>query len=178
MSKKKAVSIIIRTKNEERWIKPCFDAINRQTYKNFEIIVVDNKSVDNTLKKVRNYKIAKILEIDHYFPGKALNIGINKSEGKINWKEDATTICAKVNGLYPNPGAWFEFNSERFKILKSDISSLQGEPGMVLDDNLTIACGKDSILINEIQRQGKTAQNIKNFLLGNKIQKGFNLNDE
>ena len=103
---------------------------------------------------------------------------INKSEGKINWKEDATTICAKVNGLYPNPGAWFEFNSERFKILKSDISYLQGEPGMVLDDKLTIACGKDSILINEIQRQGKNAQNIKSFLLGNKIQKGFNLNNE
>ena len=103
---------------------------------------------------------------------------IYKSEGKINWEEDAATICAKVNGLYPNPGAWFEFNSERFKILKSDISSLQGEPGMVLDDKLTIACGKDSILINEIQRQGKTAQNIKNFLLGNKIQKGVNLNDE
>tara|TARA_A100000164_G_C21857495_1_gene748353 strand:+ start:184 stop:1101 length:918 start_codon:yes stop_codon:yes gene_type:complete len=103
---------------------------------------------------------------------------IDKSEGKINWKEDAATICAKVNGLYPNPGAWFEFNSERFKILKSDISSLQGEPGMVLDEKLTIACGKDSILVNEIQRQGKTAQNIKNFLLGNKIQKGVNLNDE
>ena len=49
---------------------------------------------------------------------------------------------------------------------------------MVLDDKLTIACGKDSILINEIQRQGKTAQNTKNFLLGNKIQKGLNLNDE
>ena len=103
---------------------------------------------------------------------------IDKSEGRINWKEDAATICAKVNGLYPNPGAWFEFNSERFKILKSDISSLQGEPGMVLDEKLTIACGKDSILVNEIQKQGKTAQNIKNFLLGNKIQKGVNLNDE
>ena len=103
---------------------------------------------------------------------------IDKSEGRINWKEDAATICAKVNGLYPNPGAWFEFNSERFKILKSDISSLQGEPGMVLDEKLTIACGKDSILVNEIQKQGKTAQNIKNFLLGNEIQKGVNLNDE
>ena len=41
---KKKVSIILRTKNEERWIKSCLDSISKQKYKNFEVIVVDNES--------------------------------------------------------------------------------------------------------------------------------------
>ena len=45
------VSIIIRTKNEERWISQCLDAIFKQTYKNFEIILVDNYSNDKTVEK-------------------------------------------------------------------------------------------------------------------------------
>ncbi len=81
-SKNIIVSIIIRTKNEERWIKSCFDAIFNQTFINFEIIVVDNNSSDKTINKINNYNISKILTIDEYFPGKALNIGIAAAEGK------------------------------------------------------------------------------------------------
>ena len=46
--KEPLVSIIIRTKNEERWLI-MFDKITDQSYKNFEIIV-DNSSTDNTFK--------------------------------------------------------------------------------------------------------------------------------
>jgi glycosyltransferase involved in cell wall biosynthesis len=43
------VSIVIRTKNEEKWLPYCIEAIRTQTYTNFEIIIVDNESTDNTL---------------------------------------------------------------------------------------------------------------------------------
>ena len=46
------VSIIIRTKNEERWITSCLKSVSRQSYKNFEIIIVDNHSSDKTIEKV------------------------------------------------------------------------------------------------------------------------------
>lgn len=82
MKHKILVSIIIRTKNEERWIKSCFDAIFNQSFSNFEIIVVDNNSIDKTIQKVKKYNVSKILNIDNYLPGKALNIGIEKAEGQ------------------------------------------------------------------------------------------------
>ena len=100
---------------------------------------------------------------------------INKEEAKISWDEDAIKIIAKINGLYPNPGAWFLFQEERHKILKATLSDLKGQPGTVLDDKLTIACGTKSIKIQEIQRQGKSKQKTTEFLLGSKIKKDLTL---
>ena len=101
---------------------------------------------------------------------------INKEESKIEWSQDVNNILSKINGLYPNPGACFSFTSERYKILKASFSDLEGDPGTVLDDSLTVACKNKSIKIHEIQRQGKNRQNIKEFLLGSKIKKGAILN--
>jgi len=75
------VSIIVRSKNEERWITPCLKAVFQQTYKDFEVILVDNKSTDKTLEKARQFQV-KIVEIDHYLPGKAINAGIEASQGE------------------------------------------------------------------------------------------------
>ena len=96
---------------------------------------------------------------------------INKEEGKINWNNNAENILAKINSLFPNPGAWFSFMGERYKILKASISDQEGEKGKVLDNNLTIACKSKSIRIDEIQRQGKNKQSTSEFLLGSKIKK-------
>ena len=100
---------------------------------------------------------------------------INKEEAKISWNEEALRIIAKINGLYSNPGAWFLFQGERYKILKATLSDLKGQPGSVLDGNLTIACGDKSIKIQEIQRQGKSKQKTTEFLLGSKIKKDLTL---
>ena len=96
---------------------------------------------------------------------------IKKSEGKIDWNNSAESIIGKINGLYPNPGAWFSFMGERYKILKASISEAEGEKGKVIDNNLTIACKSKSIKVNEIQRQGKNKQSTSEFLLGSKIKK-------
>ena len=76
------VSIIIRTKNEERWISSCLRAIIEQTYKDYEIIIVDNNSNDKTLEKAKGFPISKIINIENYLPGEALNLGIEKSVGE------------------------------------------------------------------------------------------------
>ena len=96
---------------------------------------------------------------------------INKEEGKINWDNSAENILAQINSLLPNPGAWFSFMGERYKILKASISETEGEKGKVIDNNLTIACKSKSIKVNEIQRQGKNKQSTSEFLLGSKIKK-------
>ncbi len=79
-NKQKLVSIIIRTYNEEEWIDSCLDAIDYQTYKNIEIIIVDNFSKDSTTKKLKNRNV-KIVKIKKFLPGKALNLGIKASKG-------------------------------------------------------------------------------------------------
>ena len=103
---------------------------------------------------------------------------IEKKEGQIKWGETAESIIGKINGLYPNPGAFFIFNGERYKILKATLAFGSGEIGEVLDNYLEISCGnKKSIKVLEIQRQGKRPQNIGEFMLGSQIKKGSNLNN-
>ena len=76
----KLVSIILRSFNEEKWIGACLDAVFKQDYKNFEVILVDNNSTDQTVKKAQKYPV-KIVSIDEFLPGKAINLGIRESKG-------------------------------------------------------------------------------------------------
>ncbi|MDC6465265.1 methionyl-tRNA formyltransferase [Pelagibacteraceae bacterium] len=101
---------------------------------------------------------------------------ISKNETKINWNLDANKVISHIHGLSPRPGAWFEYQKERFKVLKAKINLISGKPGSVVDKNLIIACKLNSIQILEIQRQGKNKQTAEEFLLGKKIQKGSVLN--
>ena len=68
--------VIIRTKNEDRWIKPLIKSLEIQTYQNFKILVIDNNSKDRTLDILKEKKI-KFLKIKKFLPGKAINMGIN-----------------------------------------------------------------------------------------------------
>ena len=79
----KLVSIIIRTKNEQRWISSCLSAVFSQTYNNFEVIIVDNNSEDRTLDKVKKFFSS---EYKPYVIGKIIS-GKNKIKlnEKINW---------------------------------------------------------------------------------------------
>ena len=78
---RKLASIIIRTKNEERWITQTLSAVFNQKYKNFEVIIVDNESSDKTVEKAKQFKVSKILKCGEYRPGKALNFGIRAAKG-------------------------------------------------------------------------------------------------
>ena len=98
---------------------------------------------------------------------------ILKSEGQIDWNDDAPIIIGKINGLYSSPGAFFNFNGERYKILKAEIGNGSGKAGEILSDKLEIACtNNQSIKVIEIQRQGKKPQKIGEFMLGSQIKKG------
>ncbi len=76
------VSIIIRSKNEEKWISHCLSMINKQSYQNFEIILVDNFSSDNTIKIAKRHNVKKIVKIKNFLPGKAINVGAKKAKGE------------------------------------------------------------------------------------------------
>ena len=114
---------------------------------------------------------AKFVDQDHSKATYAKKI--NKNEGQINWNEKASNLIGKINGLFPSPGAFFNFDGERYKILKAKIGNGIGNVGEVISDSLEIACGNNqSIKILEIQRQGKKPQKVGEFMLGSKIKKG------
>ena len=114
---------------------------------------------------------AKFIEQDHSKATYAKKI--EKIEGEINWNDEAPKIIGKINGLFPVPGAFFNFKGERYKILKAEIGNGIGQTSEVLSDKLEIACtNNQSIKVLEIQRQGKKPQKIGEFMLGSSIRKG------
>ena len=155
----------------------------------FKININKNDNAEDLSTKLSNLASDKIVgEIEEIFDNKKTFFKqdhskatyakkIKKIEGKINWKDSAENILGKINGLYPNPGAWFYFKGERYKILKANISNNFSIPGKVINNNLEISCGKNSIKILEIQREGKKVQNISDFILGSIIRKGDQLID-
>ena len=97
---------------------------------------------------------------------------ITKKEAKINWNDTAQKLIAKINGLSPYPGAWFMHKNSRIKIIEAEASSIQGNKGEVLTNDLVIGCQKNSIKINLLQKEGKKALDTNSFLAGYKINKG------
>ena len=113
----KKASVIVRTKNEERWIGQCLSSIRKQAYKNFEIILVDNDSSDKTVEIASTFdiKLVKYSPEGKFKPGKAINLGIEASSGEYiviisghciptneNWLEKliANLSKEKIAGVY------------------------------------------------------------------------------
>ena len=130
------------------------------------------KSIISAIKKIEK-GTANFKEQNHRLATYAKKI--SKKESRIYWNENAKTILAKINGLNPSPGAWFQLDGERFKIWKAEIVEKKGEPGMIIDKNLIIACKTKSLKVLEIQKEGKSRQPIDKFILGNKIYEGTKL---
>ena len=82
------LSIIIPTKNEEEYLPKLFESIKKQTFKDYEIIVADNKSTDRTRKIAKKYK-CKIVKGG--LPSKARNEGAKSATGKVLLFLDADT---------------------------------------------------------------------------------------
>jgi len=104
---------------------------------------------------------------------------IDKGETRIDWTRDARAVHDHIRGLSPFPGAWCEMElsgkSERVKILRSTAADGNGQPGTVLDDRLTIACGSGAVRLVELQRAGGKPLSAEAFLRGATIGAGARL---
>jgi len=99
---------------------------------------------------------------------------IEKAEARIDWSRPAREVLRHIHGLSPFPGAWSEIagggEAARVKILRCDLVKGSGEPGAVLDSQLTIACGEGAIRIVELQRAGKAPMKATEFLRGTPLK--------
>jgi methionyl-tRNA formyltransferase len=101
---------------------------------------------------------------------------IDKGEARIDFTQDARLVHDRIRGLSPVPGAWFEAGgagkTERIKVLRSLLAAGQGQPGEVLDDKLTIACGSGAVRLIELQRAGRTPMTADELLRGFALPRG------
>jgi methionyl-tRNA formyltransferase len=101
---------------------------------------------------------------------------IDKAETRVDWTRPAGEVHDHIRGLSPFPGAWCEIEIagrlERLKLLRSTLSQGAGEPGGILDDRLTVACGSGAIRLVEVQRAGGRPIAAQEFLRGAKLEKG------
>jgi methionyl-tRNA formyltransferase len=97
---------------------------------------------------------------------------VDKAEARIDWSSSAQDIERQVRAFAPTPGAWFEANGERIKLLQAAAGSDSAAPGQVMDDNLTIACGVGCIRPLKVQRAGRAAMSPGELLRGFAIPKG------
>jgi methionyl-tRNA formyltransferase len=97
---------------------------------------------------------------------------ISKDETRIDWAKPARDVHNHIRGLSPFPGAWFELDGVRVKVLRSTLAAGSGPPGAVLDDQLTIACGEGAVRLVQVQRAGKQSASAEEFLRGARIAVG------
>lgn len=99
---------------------------------------------------------------------------IDKAEAHIDWNRPAFEVLRHIHGLSPFPGAWCEMPldgaAQRVKILFCERAGGSGEPGALLDDRLTIACGQGAIRVLELQRAGKQPMKVDEFLRGTPVK--------
>ena len=100
---------------------------------------------------------------------------IDKSEARLDFSKSAEEVERQVRAFNPVPGAFFEFEGERYRVLAANRLDVVGAAATVLDDQLTIACATGAIRPTIIQRAGKPAMPIADFLRGKAIAAGTRL---
>ena len=98
---------------------------------------------------------------------------LDKAEARIDWSRTADEIERQVRAFNPVPGAWFEANGERIKLLEAAVGyDASGKPGEVLDDCLNVATRHGDIRPLKMQRAGRASMTPGELLRGFAIPTG------
>jgi methionyl-tRNA formyltransferase len=100
---------------------------------------------------------------------------ITPAETRIDWTKPAREVDAMIRGLAPSPGAWFQLDGARIKVLHSRLGMGEGAPGEVLDDELLIACGSGAVRLLTLQREGRGPLAAEAYLRGAPVSTGMQL---
>ncbi|MDE2435639.1 MAG: methionyl-tRNA formyltransferase [Sphingomonadales bacterium] len=100
---------------------------------------------------------------------------VDKAESRIDFTHDAEQVERQVRAFAPAPGAWFELDGERYRVLKAEVVNREGAAGTTLDDGLTIACAFGAIRPTLIQRAGRPVMGVSELLRGRTVPAGTRL---
>jgi methionyl-tRNA formyltransferase len=107
---------------------------------------------------------------------------LSPEEERLDWRSSATQLARKLRAFTPWPRTWFEHEGERIRVLEADPAPKDMVihqppaptvlPGTVLDDHLTVACGDGMLRLRKVQRAGRKAMGVEEFLRGYPIPAG------
>ncbi len=98
---------------------------------------------------------------------------LTREEGRLDWRCPAVALDRRVRALSPAPGAWCEIAGERVKVLEAEpLPGEEAEPGRILDEHFTIACGEGALRLKTLQRAGRAALPADAFLRGFRLDPG------
>ncbi len=145
-----------------------FSLLGHETYRDLsqKLSVLGAEALIKTLKNLNSNNFT-LTKQDHASSTYAKKI--DKSELEIDWNLDVKEIERKIRGLNGSMEAYFIHNNEKIKIFSAQIideNSTQYNPGTIIDDQLRIQCGKGILQPTLLQRPGKRAMELKEFLLG------------
>lgn len=122
--------------------------------------------------------LAVLADPDAYPPVEQASDGIthaakiDKSEARLRFDGSAVDAERQVRAYNPAPGAFFELNGERVRVLAAEVVNGAGVPGTVMDDALTIACAEGALRPTLVQRAGRGTMTPAELLRGFAIPEG------
>ena len=105
---------------------------------------------------------------------------LRKEDGLIDWKREAREINNLIRGAQPWPGAYTFLRGKLLKVHRARVGSGRGEPGEVisLEEGIEVACGEGSLLLQEVQLEGRRRVLWEDFLRGYPLSIGERLGTE
>jgi methionyl-tRNA formyltransferase len=91
---------------------------------------------------------------------------LTREDGRLDFTKAAADLDRQIRALVPWPGTFFDWQGETIKVSEARIAEGSGEPGALLRDDLTIACGVGALTLTNVQRPGKSWQDGASFLRG------------
>ena len=108
---------------------------------------------------------------------------LKKEDGRLDWSQKASVLVFQIRGMNPWPGTFTTLDKKLFKIHRAQTASekkLPQSPGEVVgihSEGLEIACGRGSLLLAEVQLEGKKRMNTTAFLAGYPLRTGQKLGE-
>jgi len=100
---------------------------------------------------------------------------LSRESGRIDWTHDAQAIERQVRAFDPWPGTFTTLHGNTLKVLAAQPCHRSGEPGAVLDEHMTVACGADALRLTRVQLAGRPAMAAEDFLRGHTVTVGMSL---
>lgn len=148
-------------------------------------VPIDRKTAGDLTRELATKGAALMAEVlgrlDAYPPrpqpdqGVTYAAKIDKAEARLDFAQGAEQAERQVRAFNPAPGAFFELNGERIRILSAEVEPISGEPALLLDERLLIGCGADALRATRVQRAGRGAMSADELLRGFPIPVGTRL---
>ncbi|OSQ50340.1 methionyl-tRNA formyltransferase [Thalassospira alkalitolerans] len=140
--------------------------ITSETYANALHDDLADRGGDMIVEALEKLPVGQLVAVKQPEDGVTYAAKLERAEAKLDFADDAVALERKIRAFTPWPGAYFEFGKERIKVQAADVIDQSGSVGTILDDDLTIACGKGALRPTRIQRPGKSVMDTKEVLRG------------